>query len=78
MATIETVSGRGRSPSRLRCGPSLPRVCWSAPMEILATIIRYTFVAVLAVEAVLVGRALVGMVLEKARAAAPPAAPAEE
>ena len=45
-------------------------------MELFATLIRYTFVAVLAIEFVLIGRALVGMVLEKARAAATP--PAQE
>lgn len=45
-------------------------------MEIFAAVLRYSFVAVLAVEAILIGRALVGMALEKARAAAPP--PAEE
>ncbi|NTU86209.1 MAG: hypothetical protein HGA45_43925 [Chloroflexales bacterium] len=45
-------------------------------MEIVTNVIRYTFVAVLAVEAIVIGRALVTMVLEKARVAAPP--PAEE
>lgn len=43
-------------------------------METFATVIRYSFVAALAVEFFLIGRALVGMVREKARAAAPPAA----
>lgn len=46
-------------------------------MEIFAAVLRYSFVAVLAVEAILIGRALVTMALEKARAAAP-APPAEE
>lgn len=45
-------------------------------MEILATVLRYGFVTVLAVEAVLIGRALFTLAREKARAAAPP--PAEE
>lgn len=45
-------------------------------MEIVTNVIRYSFVAVLAVEAILIGRALVTMALQKARPAAPP--PAEE
>jgi hypothetical protein len=43
-------------------------------MEIFAAVLRYSFVAVLAVEAVLIGRALVGLALAKARPAAPPSA----
>lgn len=43
-------------------------------METLAYVLRYGFVAALAVEFFLIGRALVGMAREKARAAAPPAA----
>lgn len=43
-------------------------------MEMLAFVIRYSFVAVLAVEVVLIGRALVTLAREKARVAASPAA----
>lgn len=42
-------------------------------MEILINILKYGFLVALTVEAALIGRALVGMVREKARAAAPPA-----
>lgn len=45
-------------------------------METLALILRYGFLAALLIEAVLVGRALLAMLREKARA--PEAAPAEE
>ncbi|NJN16811.1 MAG: hypothetical protein HC822_11350 [Oscillochloris sp.] len=41
-------------------------------MEILVTVLKYGFIAVLAVEAILVGRALVGMVRERAQDAASP------
>jgi hypothetical protein len=45
-------------------------------MEILIYILKYGFLVALVVEAALIGRALVGMVREKARAAAAP--PAQE
>jgi hypothetical protein len=43
-------------------------------VETFAYVLRYSFVAALAVEFILIGRAFIGMVREKARAAAPPAA----
>ena len=46
-------------------------------MEMFAAVLRYSFVAILAIEAVLIGRALVTMAIEKARAVTP-APPAEE
>lgn len=46
-------------------------------MEMFAALLRYSFVAVLAIEAVLIGRALVMMAIEKARTVTP-APPAEE
>lgn len=46
------------------------------PMETFATIVRYGFLAALAIEAVLIVRALIGLLREKARAASP--APAAE
>jgi hypothetical protein len=42
-------------------------------METLIYILKYGFLVALGVEVVLIGRALVGMVREKARAAAAPA-----
>lgn len=45
-------------------------------MEIVTNVIRYSFVVVLAAEAILIGRALVTLALQKARPAAAP--PAEE
>ncbi len=45
-------------------------------METFATIVRYGFLAALAIEAVLIVRALIGLLREKARAASP--APAAE
>jgi hypothetical protein len=45
-------------------------------MDTIIFILKYGFLIALAVEAALIGRALVGMVREKARAAAAP--PAEE
>lgn len=38
-------------------------------METVAFVVRYVFVAALAVEAVLIARALIGLAREKARAA---------
>jgi hypothetical protein len=40
-------------------------------MDILLYLLKYGFLVALTVEAVLIGRALVGMVRAKARAAAP-------
>jgi hypothetical protein len=45
-------------------------------MDTLALLLRYGFLAALLIEALLVGRALLAMLREKARASA--AAPAEE
>ena len=50
--------------------------CWSIPMDTLALLLRYGFLAALLIEALLVGRALLAMLRERARASA--AAPAEE
>jgi hypothetical protein len=40
-------------------------------MELIGFILKYGFVTALAVEAILIGRALVRLAVEKARAAAP-------
>ncbi len=45
-------------------------------MELLTNVVRYSFVVVLVGEAIMIGRALVTLALEKARPAAPP--PAKE
>jgi hypothetical protein len=45
-------------------------------MDIVIAVLRYGFAAVLVVEAVLVGRALFGLAVEKARPAEP--APSQE
>ncbi|NWG22076.1 MAG: hypothetical protein HXY39_17355 [Chloroflexi bacterium] len=45
-------------------------------MEIIVYIVKYAFIAALAVEVVLIGRAIAGVAIEKARA--PKAAPAAE
>lgn len=47
-------------------------------METFAFILRYSFVLVLAVEAVFLGRAMFGLLSSKARAAIPVPAPVEE
>lgn len=47
-------------------------------MELFATIVRYSFLVVLAVEVGLIGYALVRLAREKARPAEPEAAVAEE
>lgn len=46
-------------------------------MELIITVIKYTFVVALGVEAVLIGRAIVNLAREKARAAAKPIAAGE-
>ncbi len=47
-----------------------------APVETFVYVVKYTFIAALAVEAVLIARAIIGVALEKARAAK--SAPAAE
>lgn len=47
-------------------------------MEVIVSLIKYIFVIALAVEAMLILRALVNLAREKARPIAAPTAPAEE
>ncbi|WP_322510963.1 hypothetical protein [Chloroflexus sp.] len=47
-------------------------------MELIPTLLKYIFVAAVAVEGILIVRAIIALAKEKARAAATPAASAEE
>jgi hypothetical protein len=47
-------------------------------MEIVVSILKYIFVGAAGVEVLLMGRALFNLARDKARAAEPPASPAEE
>lgn len=48
------------------------------PMDIIPTLLKYIFVAAVAVEGILIVRAIITLAKEKAQAAAAPAASAEE
>ncbi len=48
------------------------------PMDIIPTVLKYIFVAAVAVEGILIVRAIITLAKEKAQAAAAPAASVEE